>query len=72
MEAHHSQVYHFGKSFSGLQNSSGITFRRERSGDFGLIVGVGTTAVTGIASTALIFELLIPENSIFKPPSAEL
>ena len=42
--------------------SSGI----EYSGDFGLIVGVGTTAVTGIASTALVFELLIPENSIMR------
>ena len=42
--------------------SSGV----EYSGDFGLIVGVGTTAVTGIASTALIFELLIPENSIMR------
>ena len=42
--------------------NSGVNY----SGDFGLVVGIGSTAIVGVASTALIFELLIPDNSILR------
>ena len=40
---------------------SGVSY----SGDFGLIVGVGTTSISGV-TTALEFELYIPENSALR------
>jgi hypothetical protein len=38
------------------------------SGDFGIISGIKTTSI-GAAQTGLVFDLLIPENSILKNPN---
>jgi len=38
-------------------------------GDFGRIVGVATTSVVGVASTAIAFDFYIPQNSILRNSS---
>jgi hypothetical protein len=45
-----------------------VSFKVEYSGDFGFISGIGTTTV-GLATTALVFELFIPEDSPLKDGS---
>ena len=35
-------------------------------GDYGIIVGVGTTSIAGVASTGITFDLYIPQNSKLK------
>ena len=38
-------------------------------GDFGIITGIGTTSVVGIATTGLTFDLYIPKESILRDTS---
>ena len=38
----------------------------EYEGDFGIITGIGTTSIVGVASTGIVFDLFIPENSFIR------
>ena len=39
---------------------------RSIEGDFGIIVGIGSTSVSGISDTCLVFDLFIPQDSYLK------
>jgi hypothetical protein len=43
-----------------------ITNIQSIEGDFGLIVGIGSTSISGIANTCLVFDLFIPPNSYLR------
>jgi len=49
-------------------SKSEVAYQVEYSGDFGFISGIGTTS-TGIASTALVFELFIDQDSPLRDAS---
>ncbi len=48
--------------------SGEVAYKAEYTGDFGLLTGIGTTAI-GVSSVGLVFEFTIPENSPLKDPS---
>ena len=49
------------KLVSSIENISGVTY----SGDYGIISGISTTSV-GVASTGIVFDLLLPKDSWFR------
>ena len=38
------------------------------AGDFGIITGIGTTSLAGVASTGIVLDLVIPQNSFLRDP----
>jgi hypothetical protein len=42
-----------------IETSENVSYE----GDYGIIVGIATTSIVGLASTALVFDLYIPNNS---------
>jgi len=40
--------------------------KAEYEGDFGIITGIGTTSIAGVASTGIVFDLFITENSFIR------
>jgi hypothetical protein len=49
-----------------ILNYEKITNIQSYEGDFGLIVGIGTTSIIGIADTCLTFDLFVPEDSYLR------
>jgi hypothetical protein len=47
-------------------NYEKITNVQSYEGDFGLIVGIGTTSITGISDTCLTFDLFVPKDSYLR------
>ncbi len=49
------------KSIASIETIKDVTY----SGDFGIISGISTTSV-GVASTGIVFDLLLPNDSLFR------
>ncbi len=49
------------KSVSSIETIENVSY----SGDFGIISGISTTSV-GVASTGIVFDLLLPKDSLFR------
>ena len=49
------------KSVASIETIENVSY----SGDFGIISGISTTSV-GVASTAIVFDLLLPKESLFR------
>jgi len=49
--------------FGGYEKITNVT---KFEGDFGLIVGIGSTSILGIANTCLVFDLFIPMDSYLR------
>ena len=52
------------KSVTSIETIENVSY----SGDFGIISGISTTSV-GVASTGIVFDLLIPKDSLFRNAS---